>query len=233
MSEGKQAETLEGLLAAGLQELGLACEPDLVHRLACYASMIREANRRINLVSRSPERRGGDAARDLIVRHVLDCLAGLPPIRDLCLDMCSDAGIADIGSGAGLPGIPLALLMQQTAFSLVERSAKKAAFLRSVVESLELGNVEVLNRDLREVRRTFGTVVFRAFIRLDDPVLRRVLRITDPAGTVAAYKGRADRIRTEAAAACALVAKVTVVPLSVPFLREERHLVLLQGRRGG
>lgn len=118
-----------------------------------YEGLIRRWNARGNLVSR----RDLDRLRD---RHVLDSLSLLPWWR---------GSLADVGSGAGLPGIPLAIARPDSPVTLVERSERKARFLQQVVIELALGNVEVIEADVGQPRasgsldgRVFDTVTARA-----------------------------------------------------------------------
>jgi 16S rRNA (guanine(527)-N(7))-methyltransferase RsmG len=104
--------------------------------------------------------------------------------------------VLDVGSGAGFPGLPLALFLEDSRFVLLERSARKAAFLGNVVALLGLANVRVLEMQLSGLEERFDLVTFRAWSPLDRelPALRRVLA---PGGTIAAYKGRRQRIEAE------------------------------------
>jgi 16S rRNA (guanine527-N7)-methyltransferase len=134
--------------------------------------------------------------------------------------------VLDVGSGAGFPGLPLALFLQDCEVLLLERSARKAAFLANVVALLGLGNVRVRELELRSLEGRFGLVTFRAWSPLgrELPGLRRALA---PDGWIAAYKGRRERIDQELAQAGPAAGDAKIVPLQVPFLDEERHLVLL------
>lgn len=145
--------------------------------------------------------------------------------------------IADIGSGNGFPAIPLALLDGSLRFQLVERSGKKAAFLRNAVGVLGLGGrVEILDRDVREVDRQFLFVLSRAFM----PVSTAVPLMRATVGREAVllfYAGRRSTVdeelhKLEEHSGETVEAKV--LPVEVPFLSEERHVCLVYpGRRSG
>ena len=117
-------------------------------RLAAYEALIRRWGARRNLVSR------GDLLR-LRERHIEDSLALLP--------WCAGS-VVDVGSGAGLPGVPLAIARPEMAVALLERSEHKCAFLRHVARELDLDNVVVLQADARRWRPAegFDTGVARA-----------------------------------------------------------------------
>ncbi len=211
MEEQREAARL---LAEGLQRLGVDCPPARLGALERYRLELERWNGRYGFVKAS--------GRDLVVRHFLDSLAGLPVLAGLS----PRRTVLDVGSGAGFPGLPLALFLEDSRVALLERSARKAAFLSNVAALLGLGNVRVLERELRGLQERFELVTFRAFSPLarELPGLRRVLA---PGGWIAAYKGRRERIDQELAQAGLASWEAKVVPLEVPFLEEERHLVLL------
>ncbi len=215
--KGRPETSAVQLLAEGLGRLAIDCPPARLQALERYRLELELWNRRYGFVKAS-----GD---DLVVRHFLDSLAGLPVLARLS----PRRTVLDVGSGAGFPGLPLALFLEDSRFVLLERSARKSAFLGNVVALLGLTNVRVLEMQLRGLEERFDLVTFRAWSPLDRelPALRRVLA---PAGTIAAYKGRRERIETELRAAGLSAGEAQVVPLQVPFLEgEERHLVLVRG----
>ena len=177
--------------------------------------------------------------RELIVKHILDSLA---PVN-----MLSRARrIADVGSGAGLPGIPLAICMPGAEFTLIERMGRRAGFLRDALAVLGLCNVIVAEDDMKtfschlaEAER-FDLVVYRAFKPLDNETLKGLLRLLVPGGIIAAYKGRRQSVEEEMMRLTGAAAKGVdlsgagrenlhweIIPLAVPFLEEERHLLLI------
>jgi 16S rRNA (guanine527-N7)-methyltransferase len=164
--------------------------------------------------------------RDLVIRHVLDSLSACEALAGLH----PRGTVLDVGSGAGFPGIPLAIAFPETAFRLLERSAKRAAFLRNAVAVLALRNVSVEGADLREIRGETDVITFRAFSPLD-----RFFRDLGASGlgwrTVLAYKGRLAQALEETAALPERGGmEVQVREVRVPFLDAERTLVLLERR---
>jgi len=203
------------LLSDGLAALGLPTGGRERELLEAYIGEIELWNNRVDLVGiRRPE--------DLIIRHILDSLSAAREISRLNV-----AEIADLGSGAGLPGIPLAVVLAGLEFFLVERSGKRAAFLRGAVAMLGLADrVHVIEADVDRLERAYGGVVFRAFRPFTSDVVASISRVLVPGGVLAAYKGRRLAIDAELAALESFFGPPTVVPLQVPFLNEERHLIV-------
>lgn len=177
---------------------------------------------------------------DLVVRHILDSLApwkeilatlaGLSARQDVVSNGATVSfEIADAGSGAGFPGIPLAIVFPEIKFTLVERMSKRCAFLENCTAVLGLKNVTILNTEVEKApANAFDIVVFRAFRPLDQAMIRTLLRLPRAGGKLAAWKARREKIEEEMMAIAGDVHGYTVLPLAVPFLdHEERHLVLI------
>ena len=135
--------------------MGCRYNGDSVSKLLIYIGLVQKWNQAINLVSRSDINR-------LLERHVLDSLS--------VDSLLNDGKVIDIGSGAGLPGLPLAICRPDLQFTLVERSKKKSRFLRLAKSELNLENVDCLQKDLTaldEADKNFSTALARA---VSDPV---------------------------------------------------------------
>jgi 16S rRNA (guanine527-N7)-methyltransferase len=215
----------EGLLKIGLGGAALSL-------LARYVEEIELFNPAYGLV----KAQGRD---ELITKHILDSLAPIHILGDLVKEIKAPS-IADVGSGAGLPGIPLAICMGGANFTLIERKGRRAGFLRSAAAVLGLSNVRVEEAEMENLAGGFDLVVFRAYRPLEPPVLKSLLRLVAPRGILAAYKGRRESIAEE----LALSAKTEegsrlwkslsreIIPLAPPFLDEERHLVVIWISKG-
>jgi 16S rRNA (guanine527-N7)-methyltransferase len=178
---------------------------------------------------------------ELISRHILDSLAplgiivklleeaGKPPAAGGAgVDGVGAPRIADLGSGAGLPGIPLAIALPGVRFTLIERMGRRAGFLRNSIAVLALDNAEVEELEAeRAGPGRFDLVCFRAFRPLDAPLLNAVFRLLAPGGIAAAYKGRRTAVEAEMAGLRA--GPWDCLPCPVPGLDEERHLLVLRG----
>lgn len=138
--------------------------------------------------------------------------------------------IADIGSGGGLPGIPLALFLPQFDFVLVERMDKRCAFLENEKAILGLKNVSVLKTEAERIpQESFDFVTFRAFRPLDKKMIQTLLSITKKGGIIAAYKAKLENIKEEMNGIRNFVPDYKVFPLEVPFMdSRERNLVVIE-----
>jgi 16S rRNA (guanine527-N7)-methyltransferase len=205
------------LLVEGLGRLHLPFGPEHLGKLRIFLEELKRWNRSYGFVG------GGSGAteRELIVRHVLDCLAAWENISAL-----ARREVADVGSGAGFPGIPLAVFLPEARFTLVEPTAKKSAFLRNVAILAGLPNVRVAEARLEQLEQRFDLVVFRAFSPLHRS-LDALQRILLPGGVIVAYKGKRARILEELKASGLDSRQVEILAVRVPFLNEERHLVVV------
>jgi 16S rRNA (guanine527-N7)-methyltransferase len=199
-------------LRRGLLALGVASSEPQVERLERYLALLEKWNRVYNLTAiREPER--------MVTHHLLDSLAILPHVRG--------PRVLDVGSGAGLPGIPLAIAAPELAITLLDSSHKKAAFLQQAVAELGLANATVV-ADRVESWQTdarFDTIVSRAFADLGEFVAAAA-RLLAPGGVIAAMKGVHPHDEIERLPAGFRVREV--LRLEVPLLDAERHLVLVE-----
>lgn len=204
-------------LERGVEQLALGLPASAREQLLQYVALLAKWNRIYNLT----------AIRDplgMVSHHLLDSLAVLPH-----LPLGASACIADAGSGAGLPGIPLALARPQWHVALIEANQKKAAFLRQARIELELANVEVHEGRVEawQPPDRFGLVISRAFTRLADFVAT-CRHLVAPRGMLAAMKGKHPQ--AELGDLPPDVQCNAVIALDVPFLKSERHLVLCELR---
>jgi 16S rRNA (guanine527-N7)-methyltransferase len=166
--------------------------------------------------------------QELVVRHILDSLSPLGVFARL-FEPCKqglNARIADVGSGAGLPGIPLAIALPDCSFTLIERMGRRTGFLRNTQAVLALSNVIIEEKEVEQAGGAcFDLVVFRAFRPLEPALLKSLFALLAPGGVLAAYKGRAVAIADEIRR---LSAACKVIPIQTPFLDEERHLLLIR-----
>ena len=229
----------ENLLEEGLQKLGLGGDGRVLSLLARYMEEIELFNSAYGLVKVS-------GRRELIVKHILDSLAPIDILRDLVDRQPAGQNIpqiADIGSGAGLPGIPLAICMHGAEFTLVERMGRRAGFLLNVIAVLGLSSVRVEESEMEKLIRPssgagrFDIVVFRAFKPLESAILKNLTMLLAPGGVIAAYKGRRESIDEEMARLELLgrrgKIRREIIPVKVPFLEDERHLLVIRNFANG
>lgn len=176
---------------------------------------------------------GAENYDQIVVNHVLDSLAPWHFIQELALERQTGrqepVQIADIGSGGGLPGIPLAIVLPHWQFVLVERMSKRCAFLENCAAVLGLANVRVENLQAEQVELgSFDVATFRAFRPLDKKMIRTLLKTIKPDGVLAAYKAKKESIEAEMESISSVVPQYITKPLTVPFLENhQRHLVLI------
>ena len=203
-------ETLRKRLDAGLSALGIALDDRAIARLLDYVDLLERWNAAYNLTAvRDPS--------EMVTRHLVDSLAILPYV--------SGATLADLGSGAGLPGIPLAIAVPARETLLVDSNGKKARFLREAVRRLDLEHVRVAESRVEDVAGTFECITARAFASLAD-MLGWGGHLLAPGGVWLAMKGRVDAAELDAVPAGFRVERI--VALNVPGLDAERHLVILK-----
>ena len=203
----------EAILAAGLARLNLVLSAQTQQMLLDYVALMQKWNKVYNLTAV----RGAD---NMLTHHLLDSLAVVPYVVDA-------KTILDAGSGAGLPGIPLAIAMPDAHVTLLDSNHKKTAFLNQVVIELKLGNAEVVCERVEKYRakQLFSVVVSRAFSSLPEFV-SRAGGLVAPGGTLLAMKGVHP---AEEIAQIKSGFKLSgVTPLKVPGLDAERHLVFLK-----
>ncbi len=199
-------------LDAGLGALGLTLAADARQRLLAYLRLVEKWNRVYNLT----------AVRDtdqMVPQHLLDSLAVAPHLRG--------ESLLDVGSGAGLPGLPLAIARPAMAVTLIEASHKKSAFLKQVAIELALPNLEVVNARVEawEAPRAYDVVISRAFSDLAE-FAALAGRHVAPGGVLAAMKGVYPY--EELAQLPSPYRMTAALPLQVPGLPAERHLVLME-----
>ena len=198
-------------LKRGLIALGLTLERDIQQRLLDYIVLIEKWNRVYNLTAiREPEK--------MVSHHLLDSLAVVPHLHAKRL--------LDVGSGAGLPGIPLALAKPDTHVTLLDSNHKKAAFLNQAVIELKLKNIEVCSERVEswQTQNRFDVIISRAFSDMGEFV-RLTRHLLAPGGMFAAMKGLHPYEEIDKLPPGCKVQQV--LSLAIPGLEGARHLVLI------
>lgn len=205
--------TLAARLAEGIAAIGLAIPPETQALLLRYLALMQKWNSVHNLTAlREPDA--------MLVRHLLDSLAVAPHLHG--------RRIADIGSGAGLPGIPLALARPEWHLALIESNHKKAIFLQQARIELDIKNIEVMPGRVENFRSDegFDIVISRAFSDLADFVKLGAHLCKRGRGKLAAMKGIYPH--EELSQLPSGVAVEEILPIAVPGLDGERHLVMIK-----
>ena len=211
---------LNAILSSGLKQLDLNCSLAVQAQLRDYVHLIDKWNRVYNLTSvRDPA--------EMVTRHLLDSLAVLPYLRGL--------RVLDVGTGAGLPGIPLAIVSAEInperEFVLLDSNSKKTRFVQQAVAELNLTNVNVVHQRSEKYcpETLFDVVVSRAFASVTD-MLKNSGQHCAKNGVILAMKGTnpAGELQDIPAAFAITYAVEAAHPLLIPGLEGERHLVCLK-----
>jgi 16S rRNA (guanine527-N7)-methyltransferase len=199
------------ILVSGARDLGIALSPSRAETLLKLVDELEQGNAQFNLT----------AIRDrpgMLRKHVLDSLSLQPYLRG--------ERLADVGTGAGFPGLVLGVVNPQRRLTLIEATAKKARFVEQTAQRLGCGNVLVVNTRAESYRpfELFDTVVARALSSLADFVAYAG-HLCAPGGRLLAMKGK--RPDDEVSALPKSFRVLAVHRLRVPGLTDERHLVEL------
>ena len=193
-------------LQQGLEKMGLEIPAETQARLLAYLHLMQKWNRAFNLT----------AIRDLdqmVIRHLLDSLSLLPYIKE--------SPILDVGTGAGLPGVPLALCLPEKKFVLLDSNGKKTRFLTQVKIELAIDNIEIIHARVEDYQPDFrfGTITCRAFAALNT-LLDRTQHLVTSTTRILAMKGKEELPELVAG-----FEQVNSHELEVAWLDEERRLV--------
>jgi 16S rRNA (guanine527-N7)-methyltransferase len=202
---------LRQALDRGGRSLGLELAPAALGKLEGFVRLLEKWNRVYNLTAvREPHA--------MLNRHILDSLAVVPYLRG--------SSLLDVGTGAGLPGLPVAIARPDLQVTLLDTSAKKLRFVRQVVAELGLGNVRVVQARMQEYQpgRAFDMVISRAVASLDE-LYRQSRHLLAPSGRMLFMKGALPE--EEMSAFAPGRAALHSERLYIPGLDAERHLLWL------
>ncbi len=204
------------ILVEGVRALELEITPLQQQQVLLYLQLLLKWNRVYNLSAlRTPE--------EILVRHILDSLAVIAPLqrhtqgKPIC--------VLDVGSGAGLPGVMIAVMCPEINVLCVDAVAKKTAFVRQVAGSLALNNLRACHTRVEELRDVFDVVISRAFSSLVDFCTLSVQTLAVN-GVWLAMKGKQPEV--EIAALPPEVEMFHMEQVHVPGLRAERCLVWMR-----
>jgi 16S rRNA (guanine527-N7)-methyltransferase len=201
-------DNCRNILIDGIEFLGLGNDVDKLELLLQFLALIEKWNKAYNLTA---IRKKEEMAR----LHILDSLAICPHLHGKRL--------IDIGTGAGLPGIPLAIYRPEMEFVLLDSNAKKTRFVQQAILELKLKNVSVLQSRVEDYQplQGFDTVVSRAFASISD-ILKLTAHLLNEDGWLLAMKGQPP-----AEELAELTQPYRVVPLVLPQIAAERCLVCI------
>ncbi|HEY4294725.1 16S rRNA (guanine(527)-N(7))-methyltransferase RsmG [Luteibacter sp.] len=203
-------EALQTQLDRGIATLGVTLPDGAVERLLDYRDLLERWNSAYNLTAIRDD-------REMVARHLLDSLAILPYVHGRSL--------ADLGTGPGLPGIPLAIAEPAREVLMVDSNGKKVRFLREAIRSLKLGNAKTLQSRVEDVEGTFECITARAFASLAD-MLGWGGHLLAPNGVWLAMKGKHPAEELDGVPEGFRVEAIHM--LGVPGVEGERHLVVIR-----
>ena len=203
------------ILTSGLNELGIAYDEAIVQKFETYLHELKKWNRAYNLTSLKTD-------EEIIIKHFLDSLLYLKVIPEGQLSIC------DIGSGAGFPGIPMAIVRPDLAVALIEPSRKKTAFLRHMKNRLSLQNVEVIESRVEDIKdRQFDIAVTRALFSVGD-LIKKAGHVLKKGGFFILNKGPKfeDEIKDISGDI-----KFEIFPIALPGAFLQRNLIKVYFKR--
>lgn len=234
----------DGILLKGLEELGIneKTHNKLTELLNIYMRELKMFNASFNLVKVKDD-------EELIVSHVLDSLSAWHFFYNATQNTENKTAskndnedlitkgpfyIADAGTGAGFPGIPLASLFislgnLDVKLSLIERMQKRCTFLENIKAVLQLNNTEIIESEAeKSPQNKFDIVTCRAFRTLDKHILNTLLNLAKPKGKLFLYKAMEEKINEETELIKKEGLNYKIEKLDVPFLKKERHLLIIE-----
>jgi len=202
----KENSDINQLLIDGIQSLNLTLPPTALQKIITYICLINKWNKVYNLTAARTD-------KELIVNHVLDSLSITPYIKG--------PEILDVGSGAGFPGVPLALALPQYNFTLLDCLNKRTRFLNQVIIELQLKNVTVIQNQIEQYHpnKYFNDIVTRATYSISD-MIEKVKHLCCNSTRLLMMKGKYPQQEL-----LSITTTYTVHELQVPGLDAERNLI--------
>ena len=193
-------------LESGMQKLGLENIPQVISKLLIYKELLIKWNKSFNLTSIKN--------REVVTHHFLDCLSIIPFIKS--------SSLLDVGTGAGLPGIIIAIVKPDIKVSLIDKVGKKIAFIKRVVPELEIKNIDTYHHrvELLTSEEKYDGIISRAFSNMDD-FIKSTKHLIKSQGVW--YGMKSKKILNDEM--ININEPWTLEKLDVPFLEAERYLV--------
>ena len=203
-------DDVRSTLCVGIEQLGLVLNETQVENLLSYITLIKTWNQAYNLV-------GTSDSHELVHKHILDSLS--------IAQFITTGPVLDVGSGAGLPGIPLAIVLPDLSFTLLDSNGKKARFMRQASLELKLGNINIVQTRVEQYanQNQPNIVLSRAFAPLEQAI-NLLKDVCAPNGWIKIMLG----IKPEELPESAGVHHMEITPISVPGLNSTRHLLVAQ-----
>lgn len=202
-------------LMMGLNRLQLNINDYQIKQIDIYASMLYKWNKVYNLTSITN-------ADEVLTHHIFDSLATVPVFKQY---LYKGSSLLDVGSGGGLPAIPIAIIFPDCFVSMVDTVGKKTAFLTQVGVALKLKNLNIYHDRVEYLQSPhFDVISSRAFSSLSN-FISLTEHLLKEGGTWIALKGQYP---TEEIQGIGSQIKSVIIPISVPYLNEERNVVVMK-----
>ncbi len=193
-------------LEGGMDNLGFEIMPENIYKLLIYKDLLLKWNKSINLTSINN--------KEIVTHHFLDCLAVIPFIKS--------SSLLDVGTGAGLPGIVIAIIKPDIKISLIDKVGKKIAFIKRVLAELDIKNVQTHHSrvELMTSEEKYDGIISRAFSNMGDfvQITKHLLKKQGVWYGMKSKKILNDEMK-------GIDNSWTLESLDVPFLKAERYLV--------
>ena len=197
---------------SALENIGINIDESKKEKLIEYSSLVIDYNKNVNIT-------GAKTIEDFFYNHVIDSL--------LALEIFSSYdNIIDIGTGAGLPSIPLAIVYDNKKFTLCESKNKKAEFLRLVKDKLQLNNIEVKCINAYEIKEKYDIITSRAFSDILS-LFKIFNKLKMRNSKLIAYKGKMEKIEEELKEANIQKNKYNIEIKKLSSEDKERHIVII------
>lgn len=203
---------LADLLQKDIEEAGLSVAPETQAKLIEFIQLLEKWNKTHNLTAiRDPE--------TMLTKHIMDSLVIMPFI--------TTKNNLDVGTGGGIPGIPLALVSPEQQWTLLDSNTKKLAFVRHVCGTLDIKNITIIDHRVEDYQseQCFDAIITRAFSSISE-IIDKTQHLLCNDGAIMAMKGKSPKQELEN-----IPGFVKVHTLNVPRLDEPRHLICIKGIR--
>lgn len=220
------SEEWEKIIIEGAKHFNLQVGPEEAEQFSKHAAELVRWNLKTNLTAITDP-------KEIAVKHVIDSLA---PARVIP----AFSSMIDIGSGGGFPGIPLKILMPSLSVSLIDSSRKKVSFLKHIIRSLKLVNIDAFQvraEDLDEKKERFDVVICRAFSSLDK-FIQLTVPILSENGIIIALKGKISNSEMESAGLSGKgretgksLYRTDIIKYRLPYTDSERAMIIIKKDR--
>lgn len=212
--ENIQDKSSKKLFKDLLKSLKIELDENKEEKILKYASLTMEYNKGVNVT-------GAKNETDFLQYHIIDSLLGFNFFKN-------SKKVLDIGSGGGLPSIPLSILYEDITFTLCESKKKKASFLEYVIKELGIKNAEVRCINVYEIKDKYDVITSRAFSDLKT-LVKIFGKVKTKSGKLIAYKGRKEKIEEEIEELNSKKnLRIEIIPLEYDFLNAQRHIAVIK-----